>query len=215
MKLEGEFTFNAAREKMWEILNDTEILRKHMPGCETLEEVAPDSYEAVMTIGVASIKGTYRAKLRISEKTPPESYRMEVDGSGKPGFVKGSGTVSLTENGASTILRYEGDLQVGGADRPGRTAHHWHGHRKNDPGVLSESGQGSRSLSLNSSQTKTDQKVWCSILKKHVKAARRRQSGTRGLVYGQVVAVDGIADLPGDRLHFRRQPAGAGTDSGH
>lgn len=114
MKLAGEVRFEAPRERVWVILNDRDVLQRHMPGCESLQEVEPDRYEAVLKIGVAAIKGTYMATLRISERAEPDSYRLHVEGQGKPGFVKGEGKVHLHEEGEGTRVTYDGDLQVGG-----------------------------------------------------------------------------------------------------
>jgi uncharacterized protein len=114
VKLEGEVVLNAPRERVWHILNDPAVLQRHMPGCESLQPVGPDQYEAVLKIGVAAIKGTYKAKLSITDRQAPESYRLHVEGQGKPGFVKGSGSVHLHEQGAQTRLAYSGDLEVGG-----------------------------------------------------------------------------------------------------
>ncbi len=114
MKLTGEFTFNAPREKVWQALNDISTLQKHMPGCESLEQVGPDEYKALLKIGVAAIKGTYNATLGIRDRVAPERYTLTVEGKGAPGFVKGEGQVTLIEQGDKTVLRYAGDLQVGG-----------------------------------------------------------------------------------------------------
>jgi hypothetical protein len=114
MKLTGEFTFSAPQEKVWEILNDPTILQKHMPGCEHLEATGNDEYKTTLKVGVAAIKGTYTAHLRITDKTPPERYRLQVEGQGGPGFVKGEGSVVLSAEGKRTRLQYDGDLQFGG-----------------------------------------------------------------------------------------------------
>jgi hypothetical protein len=114
VKLTGEFTFAAPQEKVWAILNDPAILRKHMPGCETLESTGNDEFKATMKLGVAAVRGTYVANLRITDKAPPERYTLNVEGQGGPGFVKGIGTVVLAAAGAGTKLSYEGDLQFGG-----------------------------------------------------------------------------------------------------
>ena len=114
MRLTGEYTFDAPRETVWEILNDPEVLKKHMPGCEKLEPLGDDQYEAVISLGVSAIKGTYKAKLDIRDKVAPESYSLHVDGSGKPGFVKGSGNVTLEDHGGQTRLKYDGEFQIGG-----------------------------------------------------------------------------------------------------
>jgi uncharacterized protein len=114
LKLEGEVTLRAPRERVWAVLNDPAVMQRHMPGCECLNEVEPDCYEAVLKIGVAAIKGTYKATLHLEDKQPPASYRMAVEGAGKPGFVKGTGSVTLHEQDGGTRVVYSGDLQVGG-----------------------------------------------------------------------------------------------------
>ena len=114
MKLEGSHVFDAPRERVWEIINDTAALQRHMPGCKSLKALGEDEYEAVLSIGVAAIKGTYEAKLRIVDKDPPNGYTLHVEGSGKPGFVKGEGRVTLSEQGGKTELRYSGELHIGG-----------------------------------------------------------------------------------------------------
>lgn len=114
MKLKGTFTFAAPRAKVWRILNDPAVLERHMPGCESLEPIGPDEYSATLKIGVAAIKGTYRATLKIKDRKDMEGYTLRVEGSGKPGFVKGEGRVLLADDGNQTVLTYDGDLQIGG-----------------------------------------------------------------------------------------------------
>ena len=114
MLLEGEIEINAPRDAVWDLLNDPEILKKHLPGCESLDLVGEDRYDAVISIGVAAIKGTYQAQFQILNKQPPTSYTLRIEGTGKPGFVKGEGHVTLEEGGARTLLKYSGNLEVGG-----------------------------------------------------------------------------------------------------
>jgi carbon monoxide dehydrogenase subunit G len=114
VKLTGSFTFAAPRAKVWQALNDPAVLQRHMPGCESLELVGRDEYKATLKIGIAAIKGTYRATLKIKDRKESEGYSLAIEGSGAPGFVKGEGRVSLADEGAGTVLSYEGDLQVGG-----------------------------------------------------------------------------------------------------
>lgn len=114
MKLEGKYTFKAARQKVWDVLLDQKVLASCLPGCERLEEVAPDQFEARVKIGVASVKGTYEGKVRILEKHPISSYRMAVEGSGAVGFVKGEATISLEDKGDTTDILYSGEAQIGG-----------------------------------------------------------------------------------------------------
>ena len=114
MKIDGSYTFNAPREKVWQIMLDPKVLAQCMPGCETLNEVAPDQYEAVMKVGIASVKGTYKGKVSIMDKQPPSHYVLSGEGSGGPGFLQGDMTVDLEENNGQTLVKYSSDAKVGG-----------------------------------------------------------------------------------------------------
>ena len=114
MQLTGTYTFKAPRAVVWQAMLDPENIRRCMPGCEQFAETAEDQYDAVMKAGVGSIKGTFQGKIRLSERQPPTSYRMGVEGGGKPGRIKGSGVLTLTDQGGSTLVSYDGDAQVAG-----------------------------------------------------------------------------------------------------
>src|SRR6185436_1493347 len=114
MKVEAVYSFPAAPEKVWELLLDPESLRSCIPGAESLTETGPDHWDAVMKVGVAAIKGTYKGKVGIVEKAEPSSYVLQVEGSGGPGFVKGSAKVTLTAEGDNTQVTVDGEGQVGG-----------------------------------------------------------------------------------------------------
>ena len=114
MKLEGTYTFNAPRDVVYKTLLSPEALKACMPGCERLEETAPDVFESVMKIGVASVKGTFTGKVQMKEKKPPAAFTMDVEGSGLAGFMKGEGRVELVDLGGKTEVKYAGDAQVGG-----------------------------------------------------------------------------------------------------
>jgi len=94
---------------------DPESLRTCIPGVESLTETSPDHWDTVMKVGVAAIKGTYKGKIAIIEKQAPLVYTLQVEGSGGPGFVKGTAKISLEAQGAdATTVKVEGDGQVGG-----------------------------------------------------------------------------------------------------
>jgi uncharacterized protein len=93
---------------------DPKVLAQCMPGCETLNEVAPDQYEAVMKVGIASVKGTYKGKVSIKDKQPPSHYVLSGEGSGGPGFLRGDMAVDLEENNGQTLVKYSSDAKVGG-----------------------------------------------------------------------------------------------------
>jgi carbon monoxide dehydrogenase subunit G len=114
MKLEGKYMFNAPPQKVWDVLLDMNTLKACMPGCESLEEIGPDEFEATLKIGVAAVKGTYSGKVQIRDKNPPNSYAMAIEGSGTPGFVKGEGALTLSDKGGKTEVHYTGEAQVGG-----------------------------------------------------------------------------------------------------
>lgn len=115
MKISGEQVLSAPRDRVWELFNDPDRLSRLVPGCEKLDALAADEYGGTLNVGVAAVKGVYTGKLKLEDKRPPEHYRMVVDGKGKQGFVKGSGTIDLTvKDGDQTVVKYSGDVQVGG-----------------------------------------------------------------------------------------------------
>ena len=114
MKLEGSYNIPAPRDRVWQALLDPEQISKAIPGCEKLEAIGPDEYKATMKVGVAAVKGTFEGKVRLSEKAPPTRYKMAVEGSGSPGFVRGEAAMELTEIEGGTRVAYTADVQVGG-----------------------------------------------------------------------------------------------------
>jgi len=114
MKLEGSYDIPAPRDRVWSAFLDPEVLRQAIPGCEKLEAMGNDEYKATMKVGVAAVKGTFEGKVRLSDKKPPESYRLAAEGSGGPGFVKADTVITLTETEGGTRVSYSADVQVGG-----------------------------------------------------------------------------------------------------
>ena len=114
MKFEGTYKFHAPRDRVWQVLLDPTIIAQCMPGCESMNEVAPDRYEAVMKVGVASVKGTYKGKVAIKDKQPPSHYVLSGEGSGGPGFMQGDVAIDLAEREGETILTYSTDAKIGG-----------------------------------------------------------------------------------------------------
>ena len=114
MRLEGTNTLPAPVETVWKTINDPEALRRCTPGLKELKEIGPDTYQATLTIGIAAVKGTYAGTMAITEKRPPTHYKISLDGSGGAGFMKGEGTVDLEAQGDGTLLKWVGDLQIGG-----------------------------------------------------------------------------------------------------
>ena len=115
MKLEGSYSVPASRQTVWEAFLDPARLRQAIPGCEKLEEIAPDEYKATMKVGVGGVKGTFEGKVKLVDKKPPESYKMAVEGSGGPGFIRGDTLITLSDaEGGGTRVAYSADVQVGG-----------------------------------------------------------------------------------------------------
>jgi carbon monoxide dehydrogenase subunit G len=114
MQLSGTYTFKAPRAAVWTAMLGPAAIEQCMPGCESFRTVGEDQYAATMRVGVGSIKGTFDGKIRILERNEPESYRMDVEGGGKPGRVKGSGLLTLAAEGDGTVVSYDGDAQVAG-----------------------------------------------------------------------------------------------------
>ena len=114
MTLEGTYTFPAPRERVWALLMDTSAIASCVPGCEALEPLGDDRYQARLVATVAAISGSYEGTVAMLDKVAPESYRLVIDGSGKHGFVNGESRVTLREDGGSTIVDVTGTMEVGG-----------------------------------------------------------------------------------------------------
>ncbi len=114
MKIEGTHTLKARREMVWRLLNDPQVIARCLPGCQSLEPQGENTYKATLTVGVASIRGTYAGTFRLTDLVPPIRYRIAFEGKGPQGFAKGTGAIVLEERDAETIIHYSGDVQVGG-----------------------------------------------------------------------------------------------------
>ena len=114
MKIHGTCILPAPRQQVWELLNDPERLAKCLPGCERLEPTGPDRYKVAIKFALAAFSGAYSGAVELSEKMPPASMRMLVEGKGAPGFMKGAGRLTLRDKAGKTEVRYEGEAQVGG-----------------------------------------------------------------------------------------------------
>jgi uncharacterized protein len=114
MNITGSHRIDAPRARVWGALHDPDVLVRTLPGCEQLDAVGPDAYDAVLSAGVASIKGTYRARIELSEMRPPDSYRMHASGGGTPGTVSADVVVRLEDAGDATVVHYDAEAVVGG-----------------------------------------------------------------------------------------------------
>jgi carbon monoxide dehydrogenase subunit G len=114
MDITGTYTFNAPPDRVWALLMDPAAIASCIPGCDRFEPDGEDRYKATLTIGLAAITGTYEGIVVITDKSPHSSYRLTVDGQGKPGFVKGDVTIALRAEGATTVVEVKGTVQTGG-----------------------------------------------------------------------------------------------------
>jgi uncharacterized protein len=114
MKIEGSHDVSAPRQKVWDAFLDPEQLRHAIPGCEKLDALGNDEYRAIMKVGIGPVKGTFEGKVKLTDKQPPNTYRMAVEGSGGPGFVRGDTTITLSDIPGGTRVAYSADVQVGG-----------------------------------------------------------------------------------------------------
>ena len=114
MDISGSFTFDAPPDRVWALLMDPTIVSSCIPGCEGFEPNGENSYRARLTLALAAITGTYDGIVTLSDLVPTTSYRLTVEGQGKPGFVKGSSAITLRAEGATTIVDVAGTVQTGG-----------------------------------------------------------------------------------------------------
>jgi uncharacterized protein len=114
LKVSGTHLLNAPRDRVWQCLNDPTFLKECLPGCESMEAIGPDQYQVSLTIGIAAVKGKYAGSVTLSEKEPPQRFKMQVEGKGTGGFMQGTGLLELSEDSQGTKVAFQGDVQVGG-----------------------------------------------------------------------------------------------------
>ncbi len=114
MEVSGEYTFEAPQELTWQALLDPAVLSSVMPGGEDFKEIGENEYAGLLNIKVGPVQGKFKGTIKLSDIVAPESYQMDVDGNGPPGFVKASGGLKLSGQGDQTLMTYEGTAQVGG-----------------------------------------------------------------------------------------------------
>ena len=116
MQMNDSQRIPAPKEKVWAALNDPEILKQCIPGCQSLEMSSPTEMTATVVFKVGPVKATFSGKVTLSDLDPPNSYRISGEGSGGvAGFAKGGATVKLSaESPDVTVLFYDVDAQIGG-----------------------------------------------------------------------------------------------------
>jgi len=115
MEMTGEQIIALPQAQVWEGLNDPEVLKACIPGCESIERVSDNEYRVALTASVGPVKARFNGKLLLADVNPPTSYRLAFEGSGgAAGFGKGGAQVRLAPEGTGTKLAYTATAQVGG-----------------------------------------------------------------------------------------------------
>ncbi|MET3613682.1 carbon monoxide dehydrogenase subunit G [Rhizobium aquaticum] len=115
MDMSGEERIAAKREVVWAALNNPEILKACIPGCQNLDMASPTEMSATVKIKIGPVSATFSGDVTLSDLNPPEGYKISGEGKGGiAGFAKGGAEVKLTEDGDGTILSYTVDAQIGG-----------------------------------------------------------------------------------------------------
>lgn len=116
MQMNDSQSIPASKDKVWAALNDPEILKQCIPGCQSLEMTSPTEMTATVVFKVGPVKASFNGKVTLSDLDPPNGYRISGEGSGgMAGFANGGATIKLEADGPeATVLYYEVDAQIGG-----------------------------------------------------------------------------------------------------
>ena len=115
MTMSGEVQLPAPQADVWAALNNPDVLRICIPGCETLEMLSPNEFQAVATNKIGPVKARFKGKVRLSDLNPPHGYRISGEGDGGvAGFAKGGAVVGLAPKDGGTLLKYDVEAQIGG-----------------------------------------------------------------------------------------------------
>ncbi|MCB1473396.1 MAG: carbon monoxide dehydrogenase subunit G [Rhodobiaceae bacterium] len=116
MKMTGEYELPAARQAVWEALNDADVLKDCIPGCELFERDGENGFKATAVAKIGPVKAKFNGSVQLSDLDPPNGYRISGEGQGGvAGFAKGGADVRLADaEGGGTRLTYDVDAQIGG-----------------------------------------------------------------------------------------------------
>ena len=115
MEMSGEHQIAASRQTVWDALNDPEVLKACITGCESIDKQSDTEMSAVVTAKVGPVKAKFKGKVTLSDIDAPNSYTISGEGQGGvAGFGKGSAEVTLADDGAGTVLKYTAKASVGG-----------------------------------------------------------------------------------------------------
>jgi carbon monoxide dehydrogenase subunit G len=114
MKIAGQSTLDAAVESIWPLIFDSRTLLQLLPGCEQVEQVAPDEYRGRMTLRIPAIAGTYETWVKVLKYEAPSFCQIQGEATGSSGSVRGQASFTLQPNAQQTRIEYQGDAQIGG-----------------------------------------------------------------------------------------------------
>ena len=114
MKLSGSYKLNVNKEKVWKALNDPEILKKCIPGCEVFDRESDTVFQATATNQIGPMNATFSGTVTLSNIQENQSYTLSGEGQSSVGFANGNAVVKLSEENSITTLSYEVDVNVGG-----------------------------------------------------------------------------------------------------
>jgi carbon monoxide dehydrogenase subunit G len=115
MTMNGEVQLAASRQAVWDKLNDPEVLKACIPGCEELEKTDEHGFRATAKMKVGPVSARFKGKVSLSDLDPPNGYKISGEGEGGvAGFAKGGATVALAEKDGGTLLSYDVEAQIGG-----------------------------------------------------------------------------------------------------
>ena len=115
MTMTGEVQLPAARETVWQKLNDPEVLKACIPGCEELNKTSDTQFQAVATQKIGPVKARFKGIVNLTDLDPPNGYKISGEGDGGvAGFAKGGASVNLTDKDGGTLLTYNVEAQIGG-----------------------------------------------------------------------------------------------------
>ena len=115
MTMSGEYQLPATREVVWQKLNDAEVLKASIPGCEELNKLTDTEFQAVATTKIGPVKARFKGKVHLTDLDPPNGYKISGEGDGGvAGFAQGGATVNLAEKDGGTLLTYNVEAQIGG-----------------------------------------------------------------------------------------------------
>ena len=114
MKVSGVRELPIKPDRAWELLQDPKVLSKAIPGCQSLVRTGDNEYELRLKMLLASLSGDFLGKVTLTDHEAPTKFRMIVEGSGKIGFLKGEGVLTLRGIASGTEVAYDGEAQIGG-----------------------------------------------------------------------------------------------------